>query len=109
MLVLRRAKRAECLFLDGLEEHRLRLKREFAALRKTFAAEIRAKFLRGDYGPAHVGNMPADTTGTDSRAYLERELKKAIRQQKYEKAAEIQRCLDALESEAPGADGKEQK
>ena len=71
---------------------------------KTFAAEIRAKFLRGDYGQAHVGSMPAETTGTDSRAYLQRELKKAVRLQKYEKAAEIQRRLDALE---PDADGKE--
>ncbi|MBR0066625.1 MAG: hypothetical protein IJQ00_03430 [Kiritimatiellae bacterium] len=71
---------------------------------KTFGAEIRAKFLRGDYGQAHVGSMPAGTTGTDSRAYLERELKKAIKLQKYERAAEIQRCLDALESDA---DGKE--
>ena len=53
--------------------------------------------------------MPANTKGADSRAYLERELKKAVRQQKYEKAAEIQRRLDALESEAPGADGKEQQ
>lgn len=76
---------------------------------KTFAAEIRAKFLRGDYGPAHVGTMPANTKGADSRAYLERELKKAVRQQKYEKAAEIQRRLDALESEASDAAGKDQQ
>ena len=76
---------------------------------KTFAAEIRGKFLRSDYGPVHVGTMPASTTGVDSRAYLQRELKKAIRLQKYEKAAEIQRRLDALESDASaeGADGKE--
>ena len=48
--------------------------------------------------------MPAGTTGTDSRSYLERELKKAIKLQKYEKAAEIQKRLDALESDD---DGKE--
>ena len=51
--------------------------------------------------------MPEKTTGTDSRAYLERELKKAIRLQKYEKAAEIQRRLDALGTDAPETDGKE--
>ena len=74
---------------------------------KTFAAEIRAKFLRGDYGAQHVGTMPEKTTGNDSRAYLERELKKAIRLQKYEKAAEIQRRLDDLGEDAPEVDGKE--
>ena len=51
--------------------------------------------------------MPKETTGDDSRAYLERELKKAIRRQKYEKAAEIQRRLDELGKDAPEADGKE--
>lgn len=75
---------------------------------KTFAAEIRKHFLRGDYGIQHVGTMPEQTTGTDSRAYLERELKKAVRLQKYEKAAEIQRRLDELGKNAPEADGKEQ-
>ena len=75
--------------------------------RSTFAAEIRAKFLRGDYGVQHVGTMPEKTTGNDSRAYLERELKKAIRLQKYEKAAEIQRRLDDLGKDAPEVDGKE--
>ena len=39
-----------------------------------------------------------------STAYPELELKKAIKLQKYEKAAEIQKRLDALESDA---DGKE--
>ena len=75
---------------------------------KTFAAEIRAKFLRGDYGVQHVGAMPENTTGADSRAYLERELKKAVRLQKFEKAAEIQRLLDELNSGSPEANGKEQ-
>ncbi len=74
---------------------------------KTFAAEIRKDFLRSDYGIQHVGAMPEKTTGVDSRAYLERELKKAIRLQKYEKAAEIQRLLDELGKDAPDADGKE--
>jgi len=74
---------------------------------KTFSAEIRAKFLRGDYGVQHVGAMPENTTGADSRAYLERELKKAVRQQKYEKAAEIQRRLDELGPDTPKSDGKE--
>ena len=74
---------------------------------KTFAAEIRKNFLRSDYGIQHVGAMPEKTTGEDSRAYLERELKKAIRLQKYEKAAEIQRRLDELVSDAPETDGKE--
>lgn len=74
---------------------------------KTFASEIRSKFLRCDYGVQHVGAMPEETTGADSRAYLERELKKAIRLQKYEKAAEIQHRLDELGKDAPEADGKE--
>ena len=74
---------------------------------KTFSAEIRTKFLRSDYGVQHVGAMPEHTTGADSRAYLERELKKAIRLQKYEKAAEIQRRLDAIGTDAPESDGKE--
>ena len=76
---------------------------------KTFAKEIRTKFLRGDYGVQHVGAMPESTTGTDSRAYLQRELKKAVRLQKYEKAAEIQRRLDELDADAPEADGKDTK
>ena len=50
--------------------------------------------------------MPEKTTGADSRAYLERELKKAIRLQKYEKAAEIQRLLNELGKDDPGAEGK---
>ena len=74
---------------------------------KTFATEIRTKFLRSDYGVQHVGAMPEKTTGNDSRAYLERELKKAIRLQKYEMAAEIQRRLDEIGKDAPEADGKE--
>lgn len=74
---------------------------------KTFAKEIRMKFLRGDYGIQHVGAMPETTKGADSRAYLQRELKKAIRLQKYEKAAEIQHRLDALDQDAPETDGEE--
>ena len=74
---------------------------------KTFASEIRSKFLRCDYGVQHVGAMPEETTGADSRAYLERELKKAIRLQKYEKAAEIQRRLDELGKDAPETGRKE--
>ena len=74
---------------------------------KAFAKNIRANFLSGQYGPKHVGSMPPTVTGEASRAYLERELKKAIRLQKYEKAAEIQRRLDELVSDAPETDGKE--
>ena len=74
---------------------------------KTFATEIRTKFLRSDYGVQHIGAMPEKTTGVDSRAYLERELKKAIRLQKSEMAAEIQRRLDEIGKDAPEADGKE--
>lgn len=73
---------------------------------KTFASEIRKKLLRADYGTTHVGAMPDNTTGADSRAFLERELKKAVRQQKYEKAAEIQRRLDSLGPNGPDARGK---
>ena len=47
---------------------------------RTFAELIRTEFL----------------TGKDSRAYLERELKAAVRHQQFEKAAQIRRRLDAL-------------
>jgi len=69
---------------------------------KTFADEIRKEILDGDYGSRHVGAMPQNTSGEDSRAYLKRELMVAVKRQNYEKAAEIQRKLDALGPE----DGK---
>ncbi len=69
---------------------------------KTFAAEIREHVLDGDYGLKHVGAMPPNTVGNDMRAFLQRELKTAIRLQDYEKASVIQRQLDALD----GKDGK---
>ncbi len=74
---------------------------------KTFAPEIRKKFLNGTYGPAHVGSMPAGAAGAESRAYLERELKKAIKKQNYEKAAEIKLRLDKLGPGAQDGHGKE--
>lgn len=69
---------------------------------KTFADEIRKNLLSGDYGTKHVGAMPQHTSGGDSRAFLKRELKAAIKRQNYEKAAEIQRRLDSI----GGEDGK---
>jgi protein arginine kinase activator len=61
-----------------------------------FAELIRNEFLTGAYGRTHVGEMPHGVTGQDSRAYLERELKIAIKRQQFEKAAEIRRKLDTL-------------
>ena len=63
---------------------------------RAFAELIRTEFLSSSYGRMHVGEMPKSVVGKDSRAYLERELKKAVRLQQFEKAAEIRRKLDAL-------------
>ena len=63
---------------------------------RTFAELIREEFLSGAYGRTHVGEMPRGVTGRDSRAYLERELKAAVKRQQFEKAAEIRRKLDAI-------------
>ena len=63
---------------------------------RTFAELIRTEFLTAAYGRTHVGDMPKGVVGKDSRAYLERELKAAVRHQQFEKAAQIRRKLDAL-------------
>jgi protein arginine kinase activator len=63
---------------------------------RTFAELIREEFLTSAYGRTHVGEMPRGVTGGDSRAYLERELKAAVKHQLFEKAAEIRRKLDAI-------------
>lgn len=63
---------------------------------RTFAESIREEFLPGSYGRTHVGAMPKNVTGKDSRAYLERELKAAVKSQQFEKAAKLRRRLDAL-------------
>ena len=75
---------------------------------RTFAESIRETFLAGAYGRTHAGAMPPGVTGKDSRAYLERALKAAVKRQQFEKAAELRRRLDALDGgeEHPGrADG----
>ena len=64
---------------------------------RTFAELIREEFLAGAYGRTHVGEMPRGVTGRDSRAYLERELKAAVKRQQFEKAAELRRKLDAID------------
>ena len=80
---------------------------------RTFAELIRGEFFQGAYGPTHVGEMPA--TGTpeaETRAVLERELKRAVKNQQFEKAAEIRRKLDRLKGDdAPsrGTASKEDK
>ena len=66
---------------------------------RAFAELIREEFLAGAYGRTHVGEMPKGVTGQDSRTYLIRELKAAVKSQKFEKAAEIRRRLDALDGE----------
>ena len=63
-----------------------------------FAKEIRKEFLCGSYGPKHVGNIPEKTSdGKPSRAFLEKELEKAVERQNYRKAAQIRKQLDALD------------
>lgn len=63
---------------------------------RAFAELIRNEFLAGAYGRTHVGDMPGNITGRDTRAFLERELKAAVKSQRFEKAAEIRRKLDQL-------------
>lgn len=66
---------------------------------KTFAREIRETFLKGEYGPAHVGAAPAVSSLPDpesARTVLERELKDAIAREDYRRAAAIKHDLDAL-------------
>ena len=71
---------------------------------KTFAREIREEYLRGEYGPAHLGAAPSLETipdARDMRVVLARDLKDAIAREDYRLAAELKRKLDAL------GDGKE--
>ena len=63
---------------------------------KVFGARIREAFLVGQYGPKHVGAMPANVTGEASRAYLERELKAAVGREDFKRAAALKRLIDAL-------------
>jgi protein arginine kinase activator len=64
---------------------------------KTFAKSIRETFLAGEYGPKHVGAMPATVTGEASRAYLERELKAAVAREDFKRAASLKRLIEALD------------
>ena len=64
---------------------------------RTFAESIRDEFLKGAYGHMHIGEMPKGVTGKDSRPYLERELKAAVKRQQFEKAAKLRRRLDELD------------
>ena len=64
---------------------------------KTFAKSIHETFLVGEYGPKHVGSMPATVTGEASRAYLERELKAAVAREDFKRAASLKRLIDALD------------
>lgn len=63
----------------------------------TFPEEIRQTFLSHAYGPVHIGTMPADIKGNDSRRHLERALKAAIKREDFKKAARLKRELDALD------------
>ena len=64
---------------------------------KTFEKSIRETFLAGEYGPKHVGTMPATVTGEASRAYLERELKAAVAREDFKRAASLKRLIDTLD------------
>ena len=71
----------------------------------TFSKELEATFLKGQYGTTHVGDAPAQMQGgrpAESRASLKRALAAAIRKEEYEKAAEIQKKLDALDAAEGG-------
>lgn len=64
---------------------------------KVFAKSIHETFITGEYGPKHVGAMPATVTGEASRAYLERELKAAVAREDFKRAASLKRLIDALD------------
>ena len=63
---------------------------------QTFAKSIRETFIAGEYGPKHVGAMPATVTGEASRAYLERKLKAAVAREDFKQAAALKRLIDSL-------------
>ena len=63
---------------------------------KVFAKSINETLIAGQYGPKHVGSMPATVTGEASRAYLERELKAAVAREDFKRAAALKRLIDDL-------------
>ena len=63
---------------------------------KVFAKSIHETFIAGEYGPKHVGAMPATVTGEASRAYLERKLKAAIAREDFKRAASLKRLIDDI-------------
>ena len=66
-----------------------------------FRHDIDETFLKGQYGPTHVGDAPERAANgglRESRAALKRALAAAIKREEYEKAAKIQRKLDALDA-----------
>ena len=68
---------------------------------KTFAKQIRAEFLAGEYAPRHMGAAPAVTQLSNpesARSVLERKLKEAIAREDYRQAAAIKRQIDELPS-----------
>lgn len=70
---------------------------------RTFARKIRAEFLAGAFGPAHVGSAPAVDRLSDVpsiRAVLSRDLKAAVAREDFRRAAELKRRLDALDGGA---------
>ena len=70
-----------------------------------FGDEIRREFLRGSYGPKHIGKIPEKMPdGKPSRAFLEKALKDAIARQHYRKAARLRRALDELDGDKKNGD-----
>ena len=70
-----------------------------------FRHDIDETFLKEQYGPTHVGEAPAQIAGgkpRESRAALKRALAAAIKKEEYEKAAKIQKKLDALDATEGG-------
>ncbi len=72
---------------------------------ETFERYIKDECLVFQFGQKHIGAMPAYITGEDSREHLERELKKAIETQDFEKASKLRKKLDNLDDK--GKDGSE--
>ncbi len=70
---------------------------------ETFEKYLKETCLLFQFGQKHIGAMPAYVIGEDSREHLERELKKAIEVQDFEKASKLRKKLNGIDRD--GKDG----
>ena len=57
---------------------------------------IEGEFLRGQYGIKHMGGMPPNVKGEATRDFLMRELRKAVKNEDFERAKKLRAEIDAL-------------